>query len=261
MFCATYTLTSAMTLFESYNIIPLLLREDSHYSYASKRSFVTDLGHFKCLSGVLISPLRTVSEFWASVPLESNRHWQPNSVQTHRASTVTAVMLDGALSLSLAFFPTFVLFSLSCRVHPCLVFSNTLAKTYINHGSMQPNFPPRLPGKKVWERPRPHPVSVYLCYYRGVKCEASPFISVFAEISILSGERLEMGCLSVCLGREKEALEKPLTLAFNILFEALEIDERYVIDFASWGLLFRHADNYEQISQSKQQSARLLLAG
>lgn len=126
---------------------------------------------------------------------------------------------------------------------------------------MQPIFPPRLPGKKVWERPRPHPVSVYLCYYRGVKCEASPFISVFAEISILSGERLEMGCLSVCLGREKEALEKPLTLAFNILFEALEIDEIYVIDFASWGLLFRHADNYEQISQSKQQSARLLLAG
>lgn len=70
-----------------------------------------------------------------------------------------------------------------------------------------------------------------------------------------------MGCLSVCLGREKEALEKPLTLPLTSCFEALEIDERYVIDFASWGLLFRHADNYEQISQSERQSACLLLAG
>lgn len=48
---------------------------------------------------------------------------------------------------------------------------------------------------------------------------------------------------------------------FNILFEALEIDERYVIDFASWGLLFLCADNYERISQSKQQSAWFLLGG
>lgn len=125
MFCAAYTLTSAMALFESYNIIPLLLREDSHYSYAGKRSFVTDLGHFKCLSGVLISPLRTVSEFWASVPLESNRHWQPNSVQTHRASTVTAVMLDGALSLSLSLSFRLSFFSLSLAAFTPVLFSPT----------------------------------------------------------------------------------------------------------------------------------------
>lgn len=66
-------------------------------------------------------------------------------------------------------------------------------------------------------------------------------------------------------GRETEALEKKTTKTplspFNILFGALEIDERCVIDFASWGLLFVCVDNYEQISQWKQQSAWLLLGG
>lgn len=130
-----------MTLSESYNIIPLLLREDSHYSHVSKRSFFIDLGHFKCLSGVLISPLRTVSEFQASVRLESNRHRQLNSVQT-------AVMLDGALSLLRAFFPSFFLFYLSPRSPLSCFLQHIVKKTYINHWSMQPIFPPRLPGKR-----------------------------------------------------------------------------------------------------------------
>lgn len=39
--------------------------------------------------------------------------------------------------------------------------------------------------------------------------------------------------------------------SFNIMFEALEIDERFVIYFVSWGLLFLCADNYEQIRPSK----------
>lgn len=126
---------------------------------------------------------------------------------------------------------------------------------------MQLIFPPTCQGKE-WERHRPHPGGVYLCYYHRVSCEAFPFFSLLAENLHTQWREIENGMFVSLPRRATEALEKNPRSPFNILFEALEMDERCVIDFASWGLLFlRAADNYERISQWKRQSARLLLSG
>lgn len=184
---------------------------------------------------------------------ESNHYCQSQSAQIDWASKVMVAMLESTthkstgrliyrvhtvqcpvshLSVSLHFL------SLLC-LHPNLCRPlHHIAKTHINHWSMHLIFPPTCL-KRSGERHRLHPGSVYLCYYRRINCRAlSPFFSPFTEISMLSGKRLRMGCLSVCLGEKRKLLKKNPHSPFNILFEALEIDERYVIDFASWGLLF-----------------------
>lgn len=205
--------------------------------------------------------LKTVSEFWKCCLPPSNRgqcRWwvQPSLSVTQGADELSwdtwinrqINLYSGVCSmssLSLSFL------SLSLSVYTPVSFP---AKTHINHWSMQLIFPPTCQ-EKEWERHRPHPGSVYLCYYRRVNCEAFLFSSVFTEITMHSAERdWEWRCLP---WRETEALERERKKnscrrsPFNV-FEALEIDERYVIDFASCGLLFLCADNYERISQSKQ---------
>ena len=49
--------------------------------------------------------------------------------------------------------------------------------------------------------------------------------------------------------------ERNRSSPFNIVFSALELDERHVIDFSCWCLLCHCTDNYERIRQSKQQTA------
>lgn len=126
---------------------------------------------------------------------------------------------------------------LLCLLCPDLCYSRSrhIVTTQINLWSTQLIFPNTWQ-ENNWERHRPG--SVYLCYYRHGSYKAFPFFSLFTDISILRRKRLRMGCSSVLPWRETEALEKNPHSYLKILFEALEIDEGYVIDFASWGLLF-----------------------
>lgn len=183
---------------------------------------------------------------------ESNHHCQSHSVQMnwaqpHESTGRLIYTVESVQCPASRFLFSLFLFSLSLSVYTPVSFP---AKTHINHWSMQLIFPPTCQ-EKEWERHRPHPGSVYLCYYRRVNCEAFLFSSVFTEITMHSAERLRMAMFALERNGSSWERGKKKRSPFNV-FEALEIDERYVIDFASCGLLFLCADNYERISQSKQ---------
>ncbi len=122
---------------------------------------------------------------------------------------------------------------------PLSHFLYRIAKKHINHWSVQLIFPPTCQEKER-EHHRPYPGSVYLCYYYRINGEASLSFYVFTEISILCKKRQRMRCLSVCLW-EKRKLSKSPSLSLTSCLRHLH---RYVIDFASWGLLSLCTDNY-----------------
>lgn len=160
----------------------------------------------------VMNPTITVSHSaridWASkvmvAMLESTTHKSTGRL----IYTVLSVQCPVSLSIS------FPIPSLLCLIPNLCRPLHHIAQTHINHWSVQLIFPPTCQ-EKEWQRHRPHPVSVYLCYYRRVYYEAFPFFLLVTEVSILSGKRLRMRCLSVLPARETKALEKTLTLSLT----------------------------------------------
>lgn len=121
----------------------------------------------------------------------------------------SALCSMSSLSLSLGLFPS-PFFSLP----RCTLPSHSLhhnAKTHINHWSMQLIFPPTCQ-EKEWERHRPHPGSVYLCYYHRINCEAFPFLFSLHRNLRTQWKEIENGMFVSLPARATEALENTLTL-------------------------------------------------